>query len=239
MSKNNIKNLDCNVGIFKVLKSDININEKNFIGFEDSDYNIVNDLNKSEIELAVKDNVFLGGSVFIGYEKDKIIDKTNKIDNINSSKVLCINNESTFENNVNIENKLFVKNNVFLNKDIFMPNPFVLESENLTLITDLIITNDSMSFNTYKFLLKNILENTKISDSKNISSIKFFNPTNMFTQSIIPVNKKFIYNEIEINSFLLTYFIYYQNKIIEVKPIMDTFILINNEQNIFKLTIDE
>ena len=61
----------------------------------------------------------------------------------------------------------------------------------------------------------------------------------MFTQSIIPVNKKFTYNKIEINSFLLTYFIYYQNKIIEVKPIMDTFVLINNEQSIFKLTIDE
>jgi hypothetical protein len=238
MSKNNIKNLECNVGIFKVLKSDINLNEKNFIGFEDSDYNIVNDLNKSEIELAVKDNVYLGGSVFVGYEQDKIINKINEIDNLNSSKVLLVNNESTFENNVNIESKLFVKNNVFLNKDIFMPNPFILDLEDLT-CTDLIITNDSMSFNTYKFLLKNILENTKICNSQNISSIKFFNPTNMFTQSIIPVNKKFIYNEIEINSFLLTYFIYYQNKIIEVKPIMDTFVLINNEQSIFKLTIDE
>jgi hypothetical protein len=238
MSKNNIKNLDCNVGIFKVLKSDINLNEKNFIGFKDSDYNIVNDLNNSEIELAVKDNVYLGGSVFIGYEQDKIINKTNEIDHLNSSKVLHINNESTFENNVNIESKLFVKNNVFLNKDIFMPNPFILDLEDLT-FTNLIITNDSMSFNTYKFLLKNILENTKICNSQNISSIKFFNPTNMFTQSIIPVNKKFTYNEIEINSFLLTYFIYYQNKIIEVKPIMDTFVLINNEQSIFKLTIDE
>lgn len=238
MSKNNIKNLECNVGIFKVLKSDINLNEKNFIGFKDSDYNIVNDLNKSEIELAVKDNVYLGGSVFVGYEQDKIINKINEIDNLNSSKVLLVNNESTFENDVNIESKLFVKNNVFLNKDIFMPNPFILDLEDLT-CTDLIITNNSMSFNTYKFLLKNILENTKICNGQNISSIKFFNPTNMFTQSIIPVNKKFIYNEIEINSFLLTYFIYYQNKIIEVKPIMDTFVLINNEQNIFKLTIDE
>lgn len=262
MSKKDSKNINFNIGNFKVLKSDIHLNEKGFIGFEDHDYQIVNDLNKSDISLAVKDNVYIGGSTFIGYDTEEIIEKIDKINSLNQeipkdncnntdnnpntdndlnriSKGVYIKNESTFENDVIIENKLFVGDNVFFNKDIFMPNPYILDTEDLTSITNLVIEQDSLSFQTYKILLKNILDNTKKSNKKTFSSIKFFNPTNMFTQSIIPINKKFIFNKIEINTFLLSYIIYYQNKVIEVKPIMDTFILINKEQNIFKLTIDE
>lgn len=256
MSKKDNKNISFNVGNFKVLKSGISLSEKNFIGFEDADYQTVSDLHKSNINLAVKNDVYFQGSTFIGYDENEIIEKTIKINNLHESnsnkeqdeseenqdmiKKLYVKSESNFEGDVVVNDKLFVGGNVFFNKEIFMPNPYVLENENISNKTELKITENSMSFITYKYLLKNILDNTKSSSNKkNISSIKFFNQNNLLTQSIVSINKQFLFNQIEINTFLLTYIIYFQNKIIEVKPIMDTFILINNEHNIFKLTIDE
>ena len=115
---------------------------------------------------------------------------------------------------------------------------FINKFENISKINELEINPDSLSYSTYKFLLKNILDNTKNSSKKNISSIKFFNDNTNFTQTIIPINKKFIFGDIHIYSFLLSYSVYFKNKIIEVKPIMDTFILINNQQNTFKLVLD-
>jgi hypothetical protein len=37
------------------------------------------------------------------------------------------------------------------------------------------------------------------------------------------------------NSFLLVYILYNKNIIIDVRPIMDTFIIIDNDNNVFKL----
>ena len=57
--KNDNKKISYNVGDFKVLKSDINLNLKNFIGYNDDDLKIVSDFNNSNISLAVKDNVYI------------------------------------------------------------------------------------------------------------------------------------------------------------------------------------
>lgn len=243
--KNDNKKISYNVGDFKVLKSDVNLNLKNFIGYDDDDLKIVSDFNNSNISLAVKDNVYINNSTYIGYNQNDIVHKINKDENGNGNGnnndnkyKLDVKGDTNLDGNLIIKDKLFVSDSVFFNKDIFLPNPFVLEDEDISSINILNITVDSLSFSTYKYLLKNILDKTKNSSKKNISSIKFFNESTLFTQTIIPINKKFIFNQIEIYSFLLSYCIYFGNKIIEVKPIMDTFVLINNDKNIFKLTID-
>jgi hypothetical protein len=243
MSKKNDdkKKISYNVGDFKVLKSDVNLNLKNFIGYNDDDLKIVSDFNNSSISLAVKDSVYINNSTYIGYNQNDIIHKINKDinndENDNTYK-LDVKGDTNLDGNLIIKDKLFVSDSVFFNKDIFLPNPYILEDEDISSINILNITGESLSFSTYKYLLKNILDKTKNSSQKNISSIKFFNESTLFTQTIIPINKKFIFNQIEIYSFLLSYCIYFGNKIIEVKPIMDTFVLINNDKNIFKLTID-
>ena len=242
--KNDNKKISYHVGDFKVLKSDVNLNLKNFIGYNDDDLKIVSDFNNSNISLAVKDNVYINNSTYIGYNQNDIIDKINKDikndqnDQNDNTYKLDVKGDTNLDGNLIIKDKLFVSGSVFFSKDIFLPNPYILEDEDISLIMMLNITLDSLSFSTYKYLLKNILDKTKNSPKKNISSIKFFNESSLFTQTIIPINKKFIFNQIEIYTFLLAYCIYFGNKIIEVKPIMDTFVLVNCDKNIFKLTID-
>ncbi len=224
------------IGYYKLIKSDINLNLKNFVGFDDSDYQIITNLNNSDVSFAVKNYVSVGNSLSVGYDNNEITNKINKDNQQNYS--LDVKGDSILDGNLILKEKLFVENSVFFNKDIFLPNPFVLEDENISKIPELTIGSDSLSYSTYKFLLKNILDKTKCSSKKQISSIKFFNNSNNFTQTIIPINKKFIFKDIQIHSFLLSYCIYFKNKIIEVKPIMDTFILINNDNNTFKLVLD-
>jgi hypothetical protein len=248
--KSSSHNNQNDIAHFKLIKSDINLNGKNFVGFDDSDYEIISNLNDSNVSFAVKNNVSVGNSLIIGYENNNInTTNTNNQDNKNNQDnqdnpdnqnnyVLDVNGDTNIDGDLMIKEKLFVGNSVFFNKDIFLPNPIVLEDENISKITELTINPDSLSYSTYKFLLKNILDNTKSSSKKHISSIKFFNNNTNFTQTIIPINKKFIFGDIKIYSFLLSYSVYFKNKIIEVKPIMDTFILINEQQNTFKLVLD-
>ena len=238
MSEKDFKNkkyekISSNLGDFSVLKADVNLNIKNFIGYQDDDYDIISNFNKSDISLGVKDNVYINKSTYIGYNNDEIIDKIKS----NSNK-LDVKGDTNIDGNLTIHDKLFVGESVFFNKDIFLPNPYILDDEDISSLTILNISLDSLSFSTYKYLLKNVLDKTKSSSTKNISSIKFFNESTLFTQSIVPINKIFIFNKILIYTFLLSYCIYFGNKIIEVKPIMDTFVLVNSDKNIFKLTLD-
>ncbi len=232
-NQNNNQN---DIGYYKLIKSDINLNLKNFVGFDDSDYQMITNLNNSDVSFAVKNNVCVGNSLIVGYDSNEITNKINKDNKQNYP--LDVKGDSVLDGNLIVKEKLFVENSVFFNKDMFLPNPFVLEDENISNISELTICSDSLSYSTYKFLLKNILDKTKSSSKKQISSIKFFNDSTNFTQTIIPINKKFIFEDIQIHSFLLSYCIYFKNKIIEVKPIMDTFILINNHNNTFKLVLD-
>ena len=202
MSKKNSKNkkyekISSNVGEFKVLKSDVNLNIKNFIGYQDDDFDIISNFNKSDISLGVKDNVYINKSTYIGYNNDEIIDKINSNDNSNdNSNKLDVKGNTNIDGNLVVQERLFVSESVFFNKDIFLPNPHILDDEDISSITILNISLDSLSFSTYKYLLKNILDKTKNSSKKNISSIKFFNESTLFTQSIVPINKKFIFNKI-------------------------------------------
>ncbi len=246
------KKISYDVGNFKLIKSDVNLNSKNFIGYDDNDYETISNFNNSDVCLAIKDNTFINKSLFVGYEQQDIIHLINVQNDESSEKespsepndnikyTLDVKGDAMINGNAVINDKLFVGNSVFFNKDIFLPNPYILNEENISSNNELDITEDTISYSSYKFLLKNILDETKNNTKKNISSIKFVSDSTGFTQSIIPINKKFIFNKIKIYTFLLTYFVFFKNKIIEVKPIMDTFILVNEStSNVLKLTLDK
>jgi hypothetical protein len=244
------KDITFNVGTFKLLKSNISLGDKNFIGYGDDDYEIVSLLNSSNINIASNDSVYVKNNVYIGFNNQEIKDKIN----INTEQIkqaeqpeqpvqseqnnLIVKGNSELDGDVIVSGGLFVKNNCFLNQDIFINNTLNLSDEDISKVDFFKINNINISLQSYKYLLSNILENIKIMSGKQICSLKFINQTNFIVQSILSVNKKFIYNKNIINCYLLTYVLYNKNIIIDVKPIMDTFSLINDDYKLIKI-IDE
>ncbi len=241
------KDISFNIGNFKILKSDINLNSKNFVGYDDNDYDIVSSLNSSNINIATNGSIYIKENLYLGYtEKDIqdkiIIDSKNKDDNkINDSNIkLNVKGDSELNGDLFVSNNFFVKNNCFFNQDIFINNTLNLQEENISDILVINVESNNITLNTYKFLLSNILNNIKENTNKQVFSLKFVNPKNMITQSILSVNKIFIINKnIKLNCCLLVYILYFKNNLIDVKPIMDTFTIIDNNYKLYKIIEDD
>ncbi len=237
------KDISFNVGNFKVLKSDININSKNFIGYDDDDYETVEMLNSSDINIATNNSMCVKNSVYIGFDKDKIKQKIEQMDNMDNlnkdNNNLIVNGNTELDGDVLVSNKLFVQSNCFLNQDVFINNTLNLPNEDLEQVDFFKFSETNISFQSYKFLLSNILENIKITTNKQIFSLKFINKLNFVVQSILSVYKKFFYKEKIINCYMLVYVLHNKNLIIDVKPIMDTFSLLDNENNLIKIFEEE
>jgi hypothetical protein len=217
-------NISFNIGNFNLIKSDISLNKKNFTGFNDSDYKLVNLLNENNIDSAINNKLFVNSSAYIGFNLEDNNIKNNKIFNDNS---LNVSGNSNFLEDITVNKDIYIKENSFFNNNIFINNSLILESED---ITDLnIIYENTISLINYKKILANILENIN-SNNEKYSSINFISNNNDFiSQEIASVNKKFIINDKNINCFLLVYILKINNKIITSKPILDTFIILNND----------
>lgn len=236
-----------NMGEFKLIKSDVNINKKNFIGYSDGDYDLVNQFHKNSMDFASKNNSYFGSSVFIGYDLTNK-DVSKKIFDICASgqKFVNINYETNLHNNLYINKNFYTKENAFFNKDIFISNCLTLDTEELNNKNNIINNQNvkTISINTYKKLLSNIISEVKNISNLKSSAINFVTNQNSsyYTQSILSVNKKFVFtkgDDIEINCFLLVYLIKINNKIISCKPVLDTFIIIDNENEEIIIDDDE
>ncbi len=239
------------MGEFKLIKSDVNINKKNFIGYSDGDYDLVNQFHKNSIDFSSKNNSFFGSSVFIGYDLTNK-DVSKKIFDICSSgqKFVNINLETNMHNNLYMNKNMYVKDNAFFNKEIFLSNSIDLEEETINVKKSMFNYNFNkklLSINSYKKLLSNIIEQTKKTITNKHSSLNFITNknNNFYSQSIVSVNKKFILNKeigLYITCFMLIYVVKINNKTISCKPVLDTFIIIDSndeEVEVCQEEIDE
>lgn len=225
--------MDKNIHHFPILKSEFAINNKNFVGFSDSDYNLVNQLNQNDsIDLAVKNNLYIGSSIITSNDKK-----------------LSIISDSVFNGDITTNN-IFIKNNAFFNKNIIINNGIILPDEIINLNDfNIDYNNKLIDIITYKSFLANIIDNTSnISNNLNNNGlIQFVNTANtssnnsdkILTQSILSVNKKFLFNikqnDFFIDCYLLAYVLKVNNKIITVKPILDTFVILDDNYIIYKI----
>ncbi len=229
-----------NMGEFKLIKADVNINKKNFIGYTDGDYDMVNQFHKNNIDFATKNNSFFNSSIFVGYDLTNK-DVSRKVFDISSSnqKFVNINYETNLHNNLYVNKNMYVKENAFFNNNIFISNCMVLEEEEIVINTNkkfgviYDFDNKFITLGSYKILLSNIINKVKSNIINKSPSLNFVTnqKNSYYSQSIMSVNKRFIIGSEEtqyINCFLLVYVIKINNRIITCKPVLDTFIIIDS-----------
>ncbi len=233
-----MSSINHNMGEFKLIKSDVNINKKNFIGYSDGDYDLVNQFHKNSMDFASKNNSFFGSSVFIGYDLTNK-DVSKKIFDICASgqKFVNINYETNIHNNLYLNKNLYTKENSFFNKDIFVNNCLTLEQEHIKNGIEYDPEKKLISLESYKKLLSNIIQKVKNTNTNKFSSINFVTNQNnsYYSQIVTSVNKKIVLgreNTCELNCFLLVHMIKINGKIISCKPVLDTFIIVDNDEEV-------
>lgn len=181
-------------------------------------------------------------SINIGFEKE-LPDNTSRLN---------VNGNSEFVGDNIIYGSEYIKNNLIVNdkanfyNDIFMSNSICLKKENINNIS---IVDNIISSDNYKILLTNILTSVKNNNQSESSVLKFYSKKNSNIYSgLISASKKFIIfdnkfstsdtNNVQgkkILAFILVYGIYSNSKIISVKPVLDTFVLIDSNENIITI----
>jgi hypothetical protein len=187
-------------------------------------------------------NIHVQQSVNIGFENEPF-DNTSRLN---------VNGNSEFVGDNVVYGSQYVKNNLIVNdkanfyNDIFLSNSISLETEHIQNVT---ITNNTILPEHYKLLLKNILHSAQNYNQAESSVLKFYSKTNNnFYSGLISASKNFIIKNIKnmennsvfesdenILAFVLVYAIYSNSKIISVKPVLDTFVLIDSEENTIKI----
>jgi hypothetical protein len=220
-------------------KKNIIANSQNFIGFSDSEL--------SEVKSNINNNLLVkGNSLFYGnLSTHNISSKSINIgfEEISPEKSIStfnVNGESTFSGDNIIHGSAYINNNLMVSEqtvfynDVFMSNSMYLKKEILKNIT---IDNNYISSNNYKFLLTNIL--TSIQNHTKPSSVfKFFSgKNNNFYSGLISATKQFIieHSNTQITAFILVYGIYSHSKLLSVKPVLDTFILVDPSEQIIQI----
>jgi hypothetical protein len=166
--------------------------------------------NKINSKLIKNVNNITTNKSFIGYNDSDYnnIEKMCNDDNVN----LFVKNNATF-NNISLNNELFLKNEI---------------------VNDIIIVNLTISPLNYEELLNNIL--SSISNNTFIYPSINFNSLNCNIQSgLLSVTKKFVLSNDVITAFILVFIIHSKSKILSVKPVLDTFVLLNSNENIIKV----
>lgn len=238
------------------------VNDKLFIGFDKNDTNTLKTLSSDNNNNLIikkdslfKNNVKIENNLYIGNKINNVHHNANlnvqgdtilsgpvnigfKNDIPSSSSALNINgNNEIYGDNIVygsnfIKNNLFVYNKTTFNDDVYLSNTLSLDDEK---INNMIINNDTLTSADYKILLNNILNNLTNLEIKNNSSLKFISKNTSLCSSVLSVSKNFIISNNKYTSFLLVYAIYSKNKIITCKPIIDTFILLNEKEQIVKI----
>lgn len=239
------------------------VSEKNFIGYDENDYENVEKLcDMDNVNLFVKNKSIFSDDVnckkilsakqnFIGYSDTKFNSLNNNV-SLNVKGNTEINGDLSITKNLNIGfDKQLINDNLFnvngnseiygsqhINKNLSLNNDLILNNSlslNEEIIDNITIINNIISVSDYNFLLNNILSSVKNHNQQELSTIKFNSKNNFnLSSSLISVSKYFILsnNSKSINTFILIYAIYSNSKIISTKPLLDTFTLIDFEENI-------
>ena len=203
-------------------------------------------------------NINVQQSVNIGFENE-LLDNTSKL-NVNGNSEFV--GDNVVYGSEYIKNNLIVNDKANFYNDIFMSNSICLKKE---IIDDVTIVNNVISGDNYKLLLSNILTSIQNHDQSESSVLKFYSKKNNNIYSgLISASKKFIItnNSQKLNNtnnslsteqtqlnvlteptkstekilaFILVHGIYSNSKIISVKPVLDTFVLIDSTENIIKI----
>lgn len=165
---------------------------------------------KIDSKLTKTINNITGNKSIIGYD-DIDYDNIEKLCNQNNTN-LFVKNNATF-NNISLNNSLFLKNEI---------------------INDIYLINYTITSLNYKNLLNNILSSI-LNSYQEQPSIIFNSTQNNINSGLLSANKHFIVSDNVISAFILVYIIYSKSKILCLKPVLDTFILIDSSENIIKI----
>ncbi len=220
-----------------VLKS-IQCNDKIYIG-----YSNINDLN-DDTNLHVKGDVEFNGNLYI-YD-DLIVDNnlyackslnvgfTNNLEN-NKQHTLNINGTSSFNDNLHIDKSILVEDNIIVNKDSYLNNIFLntnidLEKE----IIENINIGKTLLYNDKLVIIKNIIKSLKYKNNE-LKGIIFNRGDKTYNNGIASVSKKIIINDKIYNTFILVNFISHEKIKTIIKPILETFTIIDENFKPIKL----
>lgn len=241
-------------------ENNLYIKSKNVVGYSDTEYS---DLN-NDTTLHVKGDSEINGNLFVyqNINSDKNINVQQCInigfenESLDNTSKLNVNGNSEFVGDNIVYGSEYIKNNLVVNEkahfynEILMSNSLCLKKE---FINNVVIVNNIISEHDHKILLNNILTSIQNNDQSESSIIKFYSKkNNNICSGLISASKKFIIghgpnliNQTVINSdnqlsnkilgFILVYGIYSNSKIISIKPILDTFILIDSNDNVVKI----
>ena len=225
--------------------------EETFLENIKSKYVLANTVkaHKLSSKLSKSVNSVISGTHFIGYDE-------NELDNLNNNSCLYIkgdaemkgtlftsklnvNGSSDFigDNTINgsehIKNNLIVDDNATFNNNILLNNSISLKKEN---IDNIIIIDNTISTDNYKVLLNNMLTSIQNHSQDENSVLKFYSKkSNNIYSGLLSASKKFILSTQKVIAFILVYVIYSKSKILCVKPVLDTFVLVDSEDNLIKV----
>ena len=239
-------------------EKNLHIKCQQFIGYTEAEYNNLN----NDTTLHIKGDTEMNGNLFV-YQHINCEKQINAEQCINigfenelpdNTSRLNVNGNSEFVGDNIIYGSEYIKNNLIVNdkanffNDIFMSNSIYLKKE---IMNNVSIVDNTISSNNYKVLLNNMLLSIKNHNQSESSVLKFYSKKNSNLYSgLISASKKFIIdNNTELSTsidandnsdkkilaFILVHGIYSNSKIISVKPVIDTFVLVDSKENIITI----
>jgi hypothetical protein len=234
--------IKANKATIKLSKSINNVtSNKHFIGYDENDYFEIEPMcEDSNINLFVK-----GESQFNNTINSKNINATQSVnigteENLQSSFKLNVSGDSNFIGNNTISGTQYIKNNLVVgNKtkfcgEVSLNNSIYLEPETICIQdAQSICTDNSIDYEIQNLMIKNIQQQTQNPNLSNDSTLKFNFVTEhdvSISTGLISISKKFTIKEkqLEYTICFLSYGVYSNNKIISIKPIIDTITILND-----------
>lgn len=219
-----------------VLKS-IQCNDRIYIG-----YTNINDLN-ADTSLHVKGDIEFNGNLYV-YD-DIVVDNnlyackslnvgfSNNLTN-KDLHALNINGTSNFKDNLYIDKSILIEENIIVNKDSYLNNIFL--NTNIDLEKEIIENIDikkTLLNNDKLIIIKNIVKSLKTKNNE-LKGIVFNRGDNTYNNGIASVSKKIIINNKTYNTFMLVNFISHDKIKTIIKPIIETFTIIDENFKIVK-----
>jgi hypothetical protein len=239
-------------------EKNLHIRGQQVIGYTETEHNNLN----NDTSLHIKGDTEINGNLFV-YQNINCDKQINVEQCINigfenelpdNTSRLNVNGNSEFVGDNIIYGSEYIKNNLIVNdkanffNDIFMSNSIYLKKE---IMNNVSIVKNTISSDNYKILLNNILVSIKNHNQSETSILKFYSKKNSNIYSgLISASKKFIItnnkelstsidandkSDKKILAFILVHGIYSNSKIISVKPVLDTFVLIDSKENIITI----
>lgn len=226
-------------------QNNISVKTQIIAGYKENE---IDDLN-NDTNLHIKGDSELNGNLYVyqNIKSDKNINVENSLNigfqnNVpdNTSK-LNVNGNSEFVGDNIVYGTEYVKNNLIVNdkatfyNDIFLSNSIALKKEQMTNVK---INNNIISIDHSQILINKIIESIMTNDTEeNYSALKFYSKKNCNINSgITSISKQFIIDEKKYFSFILAFCVYSNYKILVVKPIIDTFVLLDTNENLINIS---